>query len=221
MQMHKKRCVYCGVEGQKLTRDHVFPRGLFPPVTTALKVQRLTVAACELCNNSFSDDEAHFRSVVTLAGHVTESTSRVFHEKVMRSFDGLDGRRRLFDLVELTERVTVDGEVRLKIYPARDERVLRVVRKCVIGLTYTHGLSSALPDIRVWADVLRYALPTDMEAELRFRGSEPEVVEYAFLEKPFEGIDVVWLIKFFRRATFIASVSSAESHPDRSGKAND
>ena len=219
--MKMRKCAYCGVEGRKLTRDHIFPRGLFPPVTTALKVQRLTVAACDLCNNSFSDDEAHFRSVVTLAGDATESTSRVFREKVMRSFDGLDGRRRLFDLMELTERVTVDGEARLKIYPARDERVLRVVRKCVIGLTHTHGLSSALPDIRVSADVLRYALPTDMEVELKFRGSEPEVVEYAFLEKPFEGIDAVWLIKFFRRVTFIASVSSAETHPARRGKEND
>jgi hypothetical protein len=60
-----------------------------------------------------------------------------------------------------------------------------------------------------------------MEAELQFRGSEPEVVEYALLEKPIEGIDAVWLIKFFGRATFIASVSSAESHPARNGNTND
>ena len=215
MPRRSKRCAYCGAEGRKLTRDHVFPRGLFPPATTALNIQRLTVGACELCNNSFSDDEAHFRSVVTVAGPVTESAARVFREKVIPSFDSQDGRRRLSDLMEITERVTVDGEVRLKIYPARDERVLRIVRKCVIGLTHEHGLGSALPDIRVWADVLRYALPTDMEADLEFRGSEPDVVEYAFLEKPFEEIDALWLIRFFRRASFIASVSSADSHPAR------
>ena len=35
-----------------------------------------------------------------------------------------------------------------------------------------------------------------MEAVLEFRGSEPDVVEYAFLEKPFEEIDALWLISF-------------------------
>jgi hypothetical protein len=217
MQKDRQRCVYCGAGGRGLTRDHVFPRGLFPPADSALKVQRLTVAACKLCNGSFSDDETHFRFVVTLASNANESATAIWRKKILPSWEEPDGRRRIWDVMALTERVVVGGQDRLKIYPAQDERVLRVIRKSVRGLIHLHNLGPAPHDKKVWADVQRYALPRDLEAKLQFRGAEPEVVEYAFLEWPMEQIDSLWLFRFFQRVTFIASVSAADSHPARNG----
>ena len=162
MQRSSKRCVYCEAESRKLTRDHVFPRGLFPPAENVRKVQRLTVAACELCNNSFSDDEAHFRFVIALAGPANESVTSVWRRKVAPSFDERNGRRRLRDVMALTEGIVVDGEDRLKIYPARDERVLRIVRKSVRALIHVHDLGPVPPDAQVWADIQRFALLMDI-----------------------------------------------------------
>lgn len=116
----------------------------------------------------------------------------------------------------LTEQVAIDGENRLKIYPARDERVLRIIRKSVRALVHLHALGTAPPDMSVWADIQRYPLPMALETKLHFLGSEPEVVEYAFLEQPVNGIDSLWLIRLFRNVTFIASVSATWRHPARS-----
>lgn len=101
------------------------------------------------------------------------------------------------------------------IYPGDDEKVLRVARKCVAGLTHVHGLGTALPDPKIWVDILRFRLPPEMEAALTFRGSEPEVVKYAFVKQPFEEVEMLWLIEFFERTRFIGVVSSHPIHPAR------
>lgn len=208
-------CAYCGVAGQKLTGDHVFPRGLFPSIQQPFTLQRITVPACEPCNRFYSLDEDHFRFVVALAGSTNPSVSLLWEEKIARSFNRQGGARRISEVMKITERVSVDGEQRLKIYPARDERVLGIVRKCVRGLAHHHRICTVLADRRVSADVQRFNLPTSLEGELQFRGDEPDVVQYAFVENPFEEIDSFWLIRFFRRTTFMATVSSADTHPAR------
>ena len=211
----KRQCAYCGEVVSQTTQDHIFPRGLFPSSVMPLKVNRLTVPACSTCNSSFSDDEAHFRNVIVLAGPESEVATQLWAGKIRRSLQRPDSRRRLLDLSDILEQTVVDGVDRLTIYPARDERVLRVVRKSVRGLTHEHKLGTALPDSRVWADVLRYDLPPDMEDELVFRGSERDVVEYAYLERPYDDIESLWVIRYFGRTTFIASVSASNEHAAR------
>ena len=208
----KKVCVYCGTSGVKMTRDHVFPRGLFPSGGTAPGVNRLTVPACKECNNSFADDEAHFRAVMTLAGPTNESSQSVWEEGVLRSLYEKDGKRRITDLWSIMEHTTVDDADRLKIYPAKDPRVLRVIKKCVRALSYKHFGVAILED-QVWADVLKYSLPAEYEAEVLYMGDEPGVVEYAYVDDPVEDIERFWLIRFFGRTTFIASVSISNLHP--------
>ncbi len=63
------RCAYCGAAAAKrdLEREHVFPRCCYPASRGSSKVQRLTVPACRACNGSWSDDEAHFRSIMVIA----------------------------------------------------------------------------------------------------------------------------------------------------------
>jgi hypothetical protein len=109
------------------------------------------------------------------------------------------------------EHTTADDADRLKIYPAKDPRVLRVIKKCVRALSYKHFGVAILED-RVWADVLRFSLPAEYETEARYMGDEPGVVEYAYVDDPVEDIERFWLIRFFGRTTFIASVSMSNLH---------
>src|SRR6266478_6497891 len=132
------KCAYCGVSGIKFEREHVVPSCLYPASKTGSKVQRITVPACPTCNRSWADDEAHFRTVVVLASEPNQASRDVWL-KAQRSFGQVDGQRRLRDLAKLLEPVEIDGTPRLKVYPGKDERVLRVVRKIVRGLSYYHG----------------------------------------------------------------------------------
>src|SRR6185369_2011463 len=92
-------CAYCGQLVRRKrgrTRDHVFPASLYPPSKARSRVQRLTVPTCEDCNKSFSDDEAHFRNVIAIAGEPNPAVHEIW-AAVMRSFYQPDGRRRLED----------------------------------------------------------------------------------------------------------------------------
>ena len=128
-------CSYCGKVVARVGRDHVFPRNLYPRSKTGSTVQRLTVAACGECNASFSNDEAHFRNVLVMSGNTPNLPRRALWEgPIRRSFDQPDARKRIDDLLALTEPMDFDGVVHHIIHPAEDERVLRIVRKSIRGL---------------------------------------------------------------------------------------
>lgn len=201
-------CAYCGATDRSITRDHVFSRALFPATPAAKGVNRITVPVCFECNNAYSRDEAHFRNVVASAGSANGPNHMVWSTKVTRSFYEKDGRKRVLELVDLTERQTIDGVDRLTIFPARDERVLRIARKCIRGLAHHHGLSTAVPEDRVWVDVLKYVLPDGWEEELAMRGAERDIAEYGFRTDLGEGIESAWLLRFYERVTFIGTVDS-------------
>ena len=151
------------------------------------RIQRLTIPACGKCNNSWADDEAHFRNVLVMAGEVPNPPRQeLYEDKVLRSFDEVDGSRRIRDLIPLMKPVEIKGKQRLKIYPAEDKRVLRVVRKIVRGLNHYHRLSTAIPDDRVWVDVLRYEIPEESVATMDIHHRDPEIVEYRYkcLDEP-------------------------------------
>jgi len=91
------------------------------------------------------------------------------------------------------------------IYPARDERVLRVVRKIVRGLSHFHGVETAVPESRVTADIMRFLLPEGMESHFQHR--EPDIVEYLYGTWEDGEYASTWLLKFFERCMFIAWVA--------------
>ncbi len=62
------RCSYCGQIVEKTENEHVFPANIYPESKRGSKVQRLTIKAWRQCNGSQSDDEAHFRNVLSMAG---------------------------------------------------------------------------------------------------------------------------------------------------------
>lgn len=155
-------CAYCGTDSVPLERDHVPPACLYSPSKKAQgNLQLITVPACSSCNRGYSDDEAHFRNVMLMAGDSNEAVQELW-QKTWRSFRKVDGERRATEIRRMMVPVRVSGEDRCMIFPGRDERVLRVVRKIVRGLAYHHGLGTPISDHRVWTAVLKYPIPVGL-----------------------------------------------------------
>src|ERR1041385_3116300 len=173
----KKKCAYCG-EQEADTVDHVIPRALYPK-SIGSSVQRLTVPCCEACNKSWSDDEVHFRTMLTLAGEPNAVATELWTSKVTRSFRKADGKRRFLDLWANMEAVQTPAGERHKIYPASDPRFLRVLRKIVRGLHY-HELGSRVPDEMAGADLLRYEVPQEINEAMPRYHFRSDVFEYQF-----------------------------------------
>jgi hypothetical protein len=148
-----KICSYCG-ERVATDKEHVFPKNLYPDSKAQSRVQRMRIPSCNICNNGWSDDEAHFRNILGLPEKPNKSQRELWDTTILRSFTKLDGARRIRDLVNSIRSVDVDGQPRHKVYPREDARVVRVVKKVVRGLSHHHQVMSAVPDSRVWVDVM-------------------------------------------------------------------
>lgn len=61
MSVRKGECVYCGVIGP-ITDDDIPPKCLFKKPRPAL----VKVPSCPPCNNSVSDDDENFRTMLAL-----------------------------------------------------------------------------------------------------------------------------------------------------------
>src|ERR1041385_7779150 len=140
--MYEKRCAYCGVIITKRSDnhvDHVFPKCLYSSADPNSKIQRLTVNFCKVCNTSWQDDEVHFRNMLVLVGDpVTKERRDIWKLAINRSFDKEDGFRRLNDMFNTMKPVEIEGKQRHKVYLAEDDRVMRVVRKIIRGLSHHH-----------------------------------------------------------------------------------
>ena len=207
-----ERCAYCGsiiAKRSGKTRDHVFPENLYP-VSRRPTYLPITVAACEACNGRWSDDEEHFRNVVNSAGDFNPAAEELYFDKIQRSLRRSAGDRRIRDLLSISETVEVNGSTRLKIFPAKDPRVLDVIRKIVVGLCHYHEVATALSMKRIWVDVLRFRVPNEYLAKLHYEQREADIVEYWYGLKTEPGLHSVWILRFYGRTTFIAVVSESE-----------
>ena len=119
--MDEIRCAYCGVTVQKPDREDVIPKNLYTLSKSKSKIQRIKVPSCNPCNNSFSDDEAHFRNIMTLAGKPGPITLELW-EKVEGSLDKKDGKKRLLDIYRQMKPVGNSGSGLYKVYPGKDEK---------------------------------------------------------------------------------------------------
>lgn len=207
----RKMCSYCR-ERIATDKEHVFPSNLYPKSKAASRVQRLTIPSCNVCNNGWSDDEAHFRNILALAGEPNDSRKELWETTIQRSlFDQPDGVRRIRDLVDRLRPVEVNGQPRHKVYPGEDASVVRVVKKIVRGLSHHHGIMTAVPESRVWVDVMRYSVPEEFLSEMIYQHREQDIAEYRYSVIEDFGIQSAWLITFFERVTFLGVVASSES----------
>jgi hypothetical protein len=212
--MRKKPCAYC-IGGTAATVDHVVPRALYPAPKSPSRIQRITVPACESCNNGWADDEAHFRSVMLLCGEPNPVVYELWEGKTRRALAEPDGRRRAFDLaVQLVPVKTPDGD-RHMIYPAKDERVTRVIRKIVRGLSHHHNLISPVLDAQVFVDVNKFAIPPEFLEEMTRGNTDEDVLKYQFGLFDHPDIHSGWLLTFYGRTAFFCIVFTSVEARER------
>ena len=202
--MKNKSCAYCGKITTKTDKEHVFPKCLYPKRES--KVQRLTVPSCRDCNSSWSEDEAHFRNVLVVAGEQTAAREKLWKTTVYRSFREIDGSRRARDLVERLKPVHINNEIGYMIYPGQDERVLRVARKIIRGLCHYHEIMSDVSDYLVRVDVLKYLFPQEVIDDMKCHHRERDIAEYRYQVFNEGGINSVWLLTFYEKVTFLGIV---------------
>ena len=208
--MIRTMCAYCG-DRIATDKEHVFPRCLYPESRTHSRVQRLTIPSCRICNSDWSDDEVHFRNMLMLAGEQPNaSRQELWDTTVQRSFRQPDAYRRLRHLTDAMRPVVIDGKLRHKVYPGKDPRVVRIVKKVVRGLSHYHDILSAVPESRVWVNVMIYKMPEKFLDEMTYAHREQDIVEYRYSILDYDGIQSAWLITFFEMVTFIGMVSAAK-----------
>lgn len=207
--MSQRLCAYCG-ERAATDKEHVFPKSLYPPSKARSRVQRLTIPSCNVCNNGWADDEAHFRNILALAGEPNDTRRELWETPVQRSLQQVDGPRRIQDIVDAWRLVEIDGKSRHMVYPGDDVRVTRVVKKIIRGLSHYHGVLSAVPESRVCANIMKYRMPDEILTQMTYTHREPDVAEYRYSVIGKFGIQSAWLIRFYERVKFIGVVMSSE-----------
>lgn len=211
---HKRRkpCAYCGQAGAA-TVDHVIPRSLYPLSKSSSRIQRITVPTCEVCNGSWTDDEAHFRNMLLISGNSNASVLELWEGKVRRSFGYADGRRRRLDLMAQMKPVQSTDGLQHKVYPGRDARVMRIIRKVIRGLCHHHDVLTAVGDDQVWATLQTFPIPPAFLEEMMHYHVEEDIVQYKYaLTEDDSNINSCWLLRFYERTLFFGIVfRSAEA----------
>lgn len=204
-------CAYCGKPITKRDKEHVFPKCLYPISKASSKVRRLTIPSCRVCNSGWADDEAHFRNILAVAGEPNAARRELWETAIRRSFDKVDGVKRVNDLIKKMKSVNTALGIRHKVYPGEDERVVRVVRKIIRGLCHYHKVLSPVSDKRVWVDVLKYTFPQEFLDQMTYQHREQDIAEYKYQILNEEGVNSAWFITFFERVTFIGIVSMSQN----------
>jgi hypothetical protein len=159
--------------------------------------------------------------MLLISGDRTSVVSELWEGPTRRSFTKVDGGKRARDLfVQMVPVHTPQGE-RHMVYPARDERVLRIVRKVVRGLCHYHKLLSPVLDEQVWADVQKFEIPPEFLTQMTSANVEEDVLQYRFgvIEDP--DIHSCWLLRFFARTPFFCIVyRRPQTQADRTPEAD-
>lgn len=142
--MHHE-CYICGATGIKLTKDHIFPKGLFPP---PLPQGMLTAPACEECQQRLQPDEEYFRTFVAAGSYSNETAKELWDGKIKRSFDNSPGFRQSFaNAISTMEWKSPGGVILGDIVglEGNQERIGNVLRKIVRGVFYLDSGRKVMP----------------------------------------------------------------------------
>lgn len=132
-------CYLCGKgfsPDDKITKDHVPPKGLFLP---PLPANFITVPCCEVCNNSNSEDEELFRLALTLGINQSPEALRVYEHKTLPNTIN-EGRlkKRLRPILDKARHVWVQNRSILQpasLLPVPESPLKAVCEKIARGLT--------------------------------------------------------------------------------------
>lgn len=203
-----KLCYRCGAPAN--SREHVVPKGLYPPKPEA---QLLTVPSCRDCNNSAAMDEEYFRLVLCASWINSPKAKAVWDEKARPSLDReeYDGLRKavVADLRELYLPVSGGGFAAAGIYKGNVERMDRVAEKIVRGL-YFHVTGRRLLDE---ARFRFHWQPKDWLRDMALRAQlinvDPDIFScrYAITSDPKDEVSIWWML-FYKSFMYVVTVDA-------------
>jgi hypothetical protein len=163
----RQPCAYCGKVTDQNEGDHVLPKSFYPTRVDP-KLQWAKVSCCPNCNDEFQKDEAHFKTILTAAGDILTPVRLDHWQDVRRGFSNpISGHGDRQAAANGLVPVMHQGRLRFKVYPGKDERVTKIVRKIVRGLSvYKKLLPPPVRDEQVWVDVWTYPIIPEMEERL-------------------------------------------------------
>lgn len=207
--MKREACAYCG-SFESLTREHAIPKCLYPKSKEGSPVQRIIVPGCKTCNSSWSKDEEHFKAVMAVSGESNSAVQELW-PSILRGFnDEKFGMPRKKNLAELLVVVQTENGQRHRIYPGKDPRVIRVIKKIVRGLCHHHNLLTCLSDDQIFADVEMKPIPSEFDGMMINLHAEEDILRYRYgLVSGWRCFHSIWSLTFFERTSFIVIVFSS------------
>jgi len=200
-----KTCGYCGQPtGPTGQGEHVFPACMYPPLLTDGKVQRVKIPACRQCNFSFQADEAHARNILSACGLVPTPERIELWNTVCRSIRRKEGgiQDGLAILAQMQNHAILkpDGNPYKQIFPLRDARVVRIMRKIVRGLCFRQTEEVISDENRV----VLFPHPSDPDDLALFEKvyQVPNVfLAYALIADRCPEVHSLWFLEFYKSVT--------------------
>lgn len=206
-------CAYCG-EYDKLTRDHVIPKNLFPE-EELLPSDIPIVYACGQCNNKIkSGDDAYLRDVLVTNMSITaNSLTKQIYPKFLRSMNR-NRSQMVNDLrdVRLVGSRQIDSGVTLNYLASQtaDERIVRILSRIARGL-YNFRTGLIMPEtvpITVTGihdlDYLKHIEDVILNGfGSAFSIGDGSVFQCLYAVSPVESIDSCWVPNFYNRDQFL------------------
>ncbi|MFC1929018.1 hypothetical protein ACFLXK_05420 [Chloroflexota bacterium] len=147
-------CYLCGLR-QAETKDHLFPRSLFPrPLPSNLPKGLL---ACRQCNNELSKDEEQFRFFLASGtAYEREAGRRIWDERIRTALKGRrPGFKPLARFMVKMAKVQSESRTMLGYWPISEldrETCKRVLIKIVKGLYFIETQQLLPSDVQILCD---------------------------------------------------------------------
>lgn len=215
--------MFCGTNTEQLTRDHIPPKGLFPPLR---RENLITVPSCLNCNNSSSSNDNYLIEMFSMCHGICEQPEfSPLWEKQLRGFKRpqsqqrvkfLQEKIRLFD-VQSPDGLTVE---KLPAFPLDRKKIETSIKKIVIGLFFHHkGIKlpdeydvlcfpkGFMEDPNIW-----FKDPTLIEIRKHLNKEKCHnlgkgVLRYKYFATEEDKNTTIWVLMFFKQIEFIVFTS--------------
>ncbi|MFC2052425.1 hypothetical protein ACFLT4_06830 [Chloroflexota bacterium] len=144
-------CYLCGLRPAE-TKDHLFPRGLFPrPLPSNLPTG---LPSCRQCNNELSKDEEQFRLFLALGmAYESDAGRRIWDERIRSALKGRrPGLKPLAQSMLKVAKVKSESGAFLGYWPISEqdpEPINRVLSKIVKGFYFLETKQTLPCDVQI------------------------------------------------------------------------
>lgn len=194
-----------------MTRDHVFPRGLFPPGSLPSHPEPPIAPACAECQQAIQPDEEYFRTLAASGAYADEAARNLWEGKIKRSFDNSPGFKTSFaNAIKTMDWKSPGGVILGEVtgIEGDQERIGTALRKIVRGLFWLDSGGQVMPfSVRFnYSQASPMTPPLPEEVMELFHGmplrNVGDIVKFKFGMSPDEPRAIVAWMAFYGRTMF-------------------